>query len=111
MRIVQPEVLLQELVSTDGLFQVDEVSDHIRNMIMTAFTSSSEQPKSLYSIWHLVIREISNTIRQNMQADVQRFGLDLTQLLIENILLLPEVEAALDKRASIGVLGNMQQYT
>jgi membrane protease subunit (stomatin/prohibitin family) len=41
---------------------------------------------------------------------VQRFGLSLTQLLIENVSLPPEVEAALDKRASIGVLGNMQQY-
>jgi membrane protease subunit (stomatin/prohibitin family) len=32
------------------------------------------------------------------------------QLLIENVSLPPEVEEALDKRASIGVLGNMQQY-
>ncbi|WP_205370727.1 SPFH domain-containing protein [Thermoleptolyngbya sp. PKUAC-SCTB121] len=43
VRIVQPEVLLQELVSTDGLFQVDEVSDHIRNMIMTAFNQLLQQ--------------------------------------------------------------------
>lgn len=111
VRIVQPEVLLQELVSTDGLFQVDEVSDHIRNMIMTAFTSSIGAAQ--VPLFDLASRyqEISDTIRQNMQADVQRFGLDLTQLLIENISLPPEVEAALDKRASIGVLGNMQQYT
>ena len=45
-----------------------------------------------------------------MVADVQLFGIDLTQLLIENISLPPEVEAALDKRASMGILGNMQQY-
>ena len=42
---------------------------------------------------------------------MEPFGLELRQLLIENISLPPEVEAALDKRASIGILGNMQQYT
>ena len=31
-------------------------------------------------------------------------------VLVENVSLPPEVEAALDKRASIGVVGNLQQY-
>ncbi len=54
--------------------------------------------------------ELGETIRNGMQADIQRFGVELTQLLIENVSLPPEVEAAMDKRASIGILGNMQQY-
>ena len=33
IRVVDPRALLEELISTDGLFQVDEVSDQIRNMI------------------------------------------------------------------------------
>ncbi len=45
-----------------------------------------------------------------MQPEVAHFGLDLTQLLIENISLPPEVETALDKRTSMGIVGNMQQY-
>jgi regulator of protease activity HflC (stomatin/prohibitin superfamily) len=40
-------------------------------------------------------------VRTAMQEEVQGFGLELTQLLIENISLPPEVEAALDKRASM----------
>lgn len=111
VRIVKPEVLLQELVSTDGLFQVDEVSDHIRNMIITAFTSAIGAAQIPLFDLASRYREISDTIRLNMQPEVQQFGLDLTQLLIENISLPPEVETALDRRASIGVLGNMQQYT
>jgi membrane protease subunit (stomatin/prohibitin family) len=46
-----------------------------------------------------------------MQQEMQSFGLELPQLLIENISLPPEVEAALDKPASMGVIGNLQQYT
>ncbi len=110
IRIVKPEVLLEELVSTDGLFQVDEVSDHIRNMIITAFTSAIGAAQVPLFDLASRYREISDTIRLSMQPEVQQFGLDLTQLLIENISLPPEVETALDRRASIGVLGNMQQY-
>ncbi len=40
MRVKEPTQLLQELISTDGLFLVDEVSDQIRNMIMTAFANT-----------------------------------------------------------------------
>lgn len=110
IRVADPTQLLQELVSTDGLFQVEEISDQIRNMIMTSFAHSVGG--SQIPLLDLASRygELGDRIRQTMLEEVQRFGLDLTQLLIENISLPPEVEEALDKRASMGILGNMQQY-
>lgn len=39
IRVVNPRQMLEELVGTDGLFQVDEVNDQIRNMIMTSFAN------------------------------------------------------------------------
>jgi membrane protease subunit (stomatin/prohibitin family) len=110
IRVVNPRQMLEELVGTDGLFQVDEVNDQIRNMIMTSFANNLGA--SQIPLLDLAARygELGETIRNSMVADVQRFGIDLTQLLIENISLPPEVEEALDKRASMGILGNMQQY-
>lgn len=110
IRITHPEAFLQELVSTDGLFQLEEVSDQIRNMILTSFTTGFGTAR--IPLFDLAARyaELGETIRIAMQPEVQQFGLDLTQLLIENVSLPSDVEAALDKRASIGMLGNMQQY-
>lgn len=110
IRIAEPEALLQELVSTDGLFQVEEVSDQIRNMILTSFITGFATARIPLFDFAARYAELGETIRTAMQPEVQRFGLNLTQLLIENVSLPPEVEAALDKRASMGVLGNMQQY-
>lgn len=110
IRVADPAHLLQELVSTDGLFQVDEISDQIRNMIMTSFATflgSSRIPLLDFAARY---GELGETIRNAMLPEVQRFGLELTQLLIENVSLPPEVETALDKRASMGIIGNMQQY-
>jgi membrane protease subunit (stomatin/prohibitin family) len=111
IKVVAPDKFLQELVSTDGLFQVEEVSDQVRNMIVTAFTSWLGQAK--IPLLDLASRysEMGETVRTGIQTDLLKFGLELTQLLIENVSLPPEVEAALDKRASIGILGNMQPYT
>ena len=110
IRVADPRQMLEELVGTDGLFQVDEVNDQIRNMIMTSFANNLGA--SQIPLLDLAARygELGETIRNSMVADVQRFGIDLTQLLIENISLPLEVEEALDKRASMGILGNMQQY-
>lgn len=110
VRVAQPEAFLQELVSTDGLFQVEEVSGQIRNMILTAFTTGFATAHIPLFDFAARYAELGEAIRMAMRPEIQRFGLDLTQLLIENVSLPPEIEAALDKRASIGVLGNMQQY-
>lgn len=111
IKVNDPAELLKQLVSTDGLFQVDEVSDHLRNMIVSAFATWIGRGQ--ISLFDLAAhyRELGDNVRAGMQEEMQSFGLQLTQLLIENISLPPEVEAALDKRASMGVLGNLDQYT
>ena len=111
LRVTNPQSLLEQLISTDGLFQTDEISDHFRNMIISAFASWVGRDQTPLFDLAANYQAMGDQVRQAMQPDMQQFGLDLTQLLIENISLPPEVEAALDKRASIGILGNMQQYT
>jgi membrane protease subunit (stomatin/prohibitin family) len=110
-RVNDPAQLLKELVSTDGLFQTDEVSDHLRNMIITSFASWIGGDQTPLFDLASRYRSLGESVRQVIQADFAQVGIELTQLLIENISLPPEVEAALDKRASMGLLGNMQQYT
>ena len=43
IRVADARLLLEELVSTDGLYQTDEISDHIRNMIVSAFCQLGRQ--------------------------------------------------------------------
>lgn len=110
IRVVNPAALLRELVSTDGLFQVDEVQEHLRNIIVTAF--GSWLGRSQIPIIDLAAhyRELGEQVRTGIQSEVQNLGIELVGLLIENVSVPQTVEEALDKRASMGVLGNMQQY-
>src|SRR6202007_728830 len=55
--------------------------------------------------------EFSAKVAEKVRAEFNEIGLNITKFLIENISLPPEVEAALDKRSSMGIIGNMGAYT
>ena len=54
---------------------------------------------------------IAQASLERFEPDLAGMGLALTAFYVENISLPPEVEQALDKRAKMGVLGNLDQYT
>lgn len=111
MKVKTPKDMLEQLVSTDGLFQVDEISNQIRNEIVSSFAAWVGRSQIPVLDLAAQYRDLGAKIRSEIQPDIERFGLELTQLLIENISLPPEVEKVLDKRTSMGILGNMNQYT
>jgi membrane protease subunit (stomatin/prohibitin family) len=111
IRVTDPARFLQEIVGTDGEFTMDEISYTIRNIIVQQFSrviASSGIPvldmaANTGDLGKLVAREISPTL-----AD---YGLGLPELYIENISLPSAVEAALDKRTSMGLAGDLGKYT
>jgi hypothetical protein len=54
--------------------------------------------------------EMSKLIHEKINPEFDEYGLELTKFLIENISFPPEVEEAIDKRSSMGVIGNLQNY-
>lgn len=110
IRVSDPAELLKQIVSTDELFQVDEVSDHLRNLIVSAFAAWIGRGQIAIFDLAAHYRELGEQVRTGMQQEMRSFGLELTQLSVENVSLPPEVEAALDKRASMEVSRNVHQY-
>jgi membrane protease subunit (stomatin/prohibitin family) len=102
---------MTEIVGTDGEFTTDEITFQIRNVIVQEFSrvvAGSGIPvldmaANTGEFGKLVAARISETIGQ--------YGLTLPELYIENISLPPAVEAALDKRTSMGVVGDLNKYT
>jgi hypothetical protein len=54
--------------------------------------------------------ELSKIIGDKINPEFKELGIEVTKLLIENISLPPEVEAALDKRSSMGIIGNLGAF-
>jgi len=111
IRIADAAVLLREIVGTDGHFTTDEITEQLRDMIVARF--SSVLGESRIPILDLAANydALSQFVLTRIAPDFQTVGLELASLLVENISLPQEVEAALDRRTSMGIVGNLEQYT
>ena len=110
VRVSDPAKFLVEIVGTDGEFTMDEISYQIRNIIVQEFSrviASSGIPvldmaANTADLGKLVAGAIGETIAE--------YGLSIPELYIENISLPAAVEAALDKRTSTGIAGDLRRY-
>jgi membrane protease subunit (stomatin/prohibitin family) len=111
IRIKDPGVLIRQIVGTDGHFTVEEINNQLRNLIVSRFAEIAGQS-------HIPVLDMAanygafgDFLTKKIASEFETLGLDLTKLLIENISLPPAVEEALDKRTSMGVVGNLAAFT
>ncbi|MFT3685049.1 MAG: SPFH domain-containing protein [Phycisphaerales bacterium] len=110
-RVSDPGSFIKNVVGTDGRFTTEEIIGQLRNLIVASFTEGIAQTR--VSVLDMAAKqgEVAGILQSKIKTDFAKYGLDLPTLLIENISMPPEVEAALDKRTSMGVLGNLDAYT
>jgi membrane protease subunit (stomatin/prohibitin family) len=111
MRVVDPARLLRELVGTDPQFRTEEVQEYLRQLVVGHLGSAlatANVPMLDLAAQQLAI---GNTLAAVLSDELAPSGIAIPKFIIENISVPPEVEAALDKRTSIGVVGNLDNYT
>jgi membrane protease subunit (stomatin/prohibitin family) len=111
VQINDPAVLIRQIVGTDGQFTVEEIINQLRNFIVSRFAEVAGESKIPVLDMAANYTELGDFLMQRIAPEFQTYGLDLTKLLVENISLPPAVEEALDKRTSMGVVGNLAAYT
>jgi membrane protease subunit (stomatin/prohibitin family) len=110
-RIVDPAAFVREIVGTDAHFTKDEITDQLRNMIVSRFADILGE--SGIPVLDLAANydELGGFISERIRNGFATYGLEVPKLLVENISLPPAVEEALDKRTSMGVIGDLKKYT
>lgn len=111
IRIKDAPVFLREIVGTDGHFTTEEITNQLRNMIVSRFTNILGQAKIPALDLAGNYDQLGQFLQQRIAPEFEVVGLELPSLLVENVSLPQEVEAALDKRSSMGIIGNLNQYT
>jgi membrane protease subunit (stomatin/prohibitin family) len=111
IQVTDAAMLLRQLVGTDPQFRTDEVSDFLRQQIVsqvgTALANSNLPMLDLAGSQQTIADTLAGTLTTSF-ADM---GIKVPKFVISNISLPPEVEAALDKRTEMGVLGNLDDFT
>lgn len=110
LRAVDPAQLIRELSGSNARFSVSEISDQLRTLIASRLADLlGEQQRTVLDLAGRY-DELGRQLQQRLAAEWSSYGLELTNLLIEGINLPPEVEAAIDRRAAIGLTGDLAAF-
>jgi membrane protease subunit (stomatin/prohibitin family) len=110
VRVTDPAKFLQEIVGTDGEFTMDEISYQIRNIIVQEFSRIIASAGIPVLDMAANTQDLGKLLAERISQTIAEYGLSLPELYIENISLPPAVEDALDKRTSMGVVGDLDRY-
>ena len=111
VKVSDPALFLTEIVGTDGEFTQDEISFQIRDIIVQEFSRVLAQSGIPVLDMAANTQEMGRIVAEAISSNVAAYGLMIPELYIENISLPPAVEDALDKRTSMGVVGDLDRYT
>lgn len=110
-RVVDVEKLIKEFSGTNSTFQIENLEEELKALILTEFTDALGELKVPVLDLAANYKELGTKIGSLLNQEFQKMGLEISRFLIENISLPKEVEEAIDKRGQMNVLGNLDQYT
>ena len=110
LRVADPSEFIKQVAGTNAHFQTEDIDGQLKRAIVTEFSDSLGELNIPALDLAAQYKEIGEKIRGMINEDFKGYGLEVTKFYVENISLPPEVEAAMDKRASMGALGNVDNY-
>ncbi|MBC7798638.1 MAG: SPFH domain-containing protein [Pyrinomonadaceae bacterium] len=110
LRVAQPQVFIKEIAGTNAHFQIEDIEGQLKRAIVSGFSDALGELKVAALDLAAQYEELGGALRTKINGDFQTFGVEVTKFYVENISLPPEVEAAIDKRSSMGALGDANRY-
>ncbi len=109
-QVKDPQLFVNVIVGQQGIYTTDQIADYLRGIIVSKFADlMGEQKKSLLDLPSLY-SEISAGARANLADDFGALGLTLLQFYVTAITPTEDTAKAIDERASMGAIGNMDAY-
>jgi membrane protease subunit (stomatin/prohibitin family) len=110
LQVQNPVALIRSLSGSSPRFSVAAIHDQLRNLIVSRLADLLGEAQRPVLDLAAHYDELALALQQRLQPEWAAFGLELSALLIENLALPAEVEAAIDRRAAIGLSGDLAAF-
>jgi len=112
MRIADAKVFFEQIVGTRGLTTTADIIGQLRSTILSKLSDAIAEANIPALDLAAKYDDLSAVAVEKIGPEFTRYGLELSRFYVENISLPEEVEAAIDQRTKLGVLGDrLGQYT
>jgi len=110
-RVIDVPRFLREVAGTDSHFRVAEFVDAMRSRIASVFSDALATSKIAALDVAGRYRELGEALLPLINPVLQaKYGLELAAFVVENVSVPPDVEQAIDKRAEMTVIGNLNDF-
>src|SRR4051812_47226410 len=110
-RVADVKLFLKEVAGSDQNFRLDEFADTMRSRIVSIFADALATAK--IPVFDLASRytDLGEALLPLINPVITaKYGLEMPSFILENVSVPPEVEQAIDKRSSMGAVGNLNDY-
>lgn len=110
IQITEPKRFVDQIVGVQGVYRTSQIEEYLRNAVISRITDViAENMTSILDLPRL-FDEIAAAVRVKVQDDFTAMGIMLKQFMIVSITPTEETAKAIDERASMGAIGNMDAY-
>jgi excisionase family DNA binding protein len=110
IQVQDPALFVNKIVGAQGIYQTDQIARFLRGIIVAKLTDLlGEMGKGLFDLPALY-DEIGAGSKAKVQDDFANLGVQLKTLYVNSISPTEETAKAIDERASMGAIGDMQKY-
>lgn len=110
MQIADPNLFVNTIVGTKSLYQTREIQNYLRTMIVSKLTDLIGSLQIPFLDLAARFEELGAAAKMKLRDEFSALGIELRGFYVENISPTEETQKAIDERASMGAIGNMQTY-
>jgi membrane protease subunit (stomatin/prohibitin family) len=109
-QVGRPQLFVNQIVGTQGLYATGNIVGYLKDILVSKFADLLGEVDANLLDLPAKYDELGAGLRARASDDFEAMGLLLKAVYITSITVPEEVEKALDERAQMGALGDMQAY-
>jgi membrane protease subunit (stomatin/prohibitin family) len=109
-QVGRPQLFVNQIVGTQGLYRTDNITGYLEDILISKFADLLGEVETNLLDLPAMYDELGGGLRAKASNDFEAMGLLLKAVYVTAISVPEEVEKALDERAQIGAIGDMQAY-
>lgn len=107
MQVADPQLFVNKIVGTVGLYETSQIEDYLRGMILSWLTDLLGETATTVLDLPQLFNELSAGVKAKLADEFAGLGLALKSFFVESVSLPEEVQKMIDRAAGMRAVGDM----
>lgn len=110
IRVRDPKIMLLDLVGTKAEFTLGDIEENLRGKVGSRIKEVMPETGVPVIDLESKVSLLGTRLQERISADFERFGLELTEVQVQDLGLPEEVERAIDQQGAMRAVGDLHRF-